>query len=133
MSFVRGGDIPLNRRMQRVPPPRVDRQKPIPEITPPPRRDKEEPARRLRTLAPAVYHPPPTLMIYINKDNGDVFETLNEPFRNTLPGGGGGRYRDSESNRMKAALACICILGRQLRAAQNSVYELTRRVESLEE
>ena len=59
--------------------------------------------------------------IFVDKDNFDIFDTLNEPFMESLPKG---MVADTQENRLKAALACIYSLGMQLRKTRNDLYEL---------
>ena len=59
--------------------------------------------------------------ILINKDNSDIFDTLNEPFVNALPKG---MVADTQANRLNAALACVYQLAKQVRNLQIKVYEL---------
>jgi hypothetical protein len=70
---------------------------------------------------------PPT--IYLDKDNQDVFDTLNETFMNTLPQG---MVSDTKDNRLSAALVCLYSVAKQLVATNNRVYELSKRIETLE-
>lgn len=59
--------------------------------------------------------------IFIDKNNFDVFDTLNESFMNSLPKG---TVSDTQENRINAALACVYSLAKQLRRTQNELYEL---------
>ena len=58
--------------------------------------------------------------IFIDKNNYDVFDTLN-PIADSLPSG---KVEDTQENRINAALACVYSLARQLRSTQNELHEL---------
>jgi len=70
-----------------------------------------------------------TPKIYIDKDNYDVFDTLNGPFVEKLPQG---QVKDTAENRLNAALACLYSVAIQLRNTQNNVTELEKRIQALE-
>ncbi len=62
-----------------------------------------------------------TPKIYIDKDNRDVFDTLNRPFMHSVPNG---MVNDNMEGRLNAALACIWQLARQVRELENKVSSL---------
>ena len=57
--------------------------------------------------------------IYVNKDNFDIFDTLNEPFMESIPNG---MVTDTQENRLNAAIACIYSLAKQLRETKHELY-----------
>ena len=59
----------------------------------------------------------PTKKIFVDKNNYDVFDTLN-PIAKSLPSG---MVEDTQENRINAALACIYSLARQLRNTENEL------------
>ena len=61
--------------------------------------------------------------IYINKDNQDVFDTLNGRVMASVPTG---MVNDDMEGRLNAALACIYQLARQVRQLENKVSSFQR-------
>ena len=74
--------------------------------------------------------------IYVDKDNLDIFDTLNEPFMESIPKG---MVADTQENRLKAAIACIYSLTKQVITLtkevitlQNAVHQNHQRINSNE-